>query len=289
MTLRSRDEADMKPEDRTDTGTEDAVVRRVRQVYGDIASGRGSGCCGPTGCCSAGLGGLEPLVGVPAGADLGLGCGAPVALLEPQPGETILDLGSGAGVDCFLAATAVGPSGHVIGVDMTPEMVERARSLAARQGITNVEFRQGRLEQLPVEDASVDAVTSNCVVNLVPDKARVFTEIARVLRPGGRLVISDIVLDGTLPAAVEQSVHAYAGCIAGAEQRSTYFDRLAAAGLREIEILEDVPFPAETLSGEIGRLLDVAGVDVDAVRQRVRSVTYRATKLEPCPQRRPRR
>ncbi len=150
--------------------------------------------------------GERELAAVPAEADLGLGCGAPIDHLELQPGETVLDLGSGPGLDALLAARQVGPTGRVIGVDMTPQMLERARATAARAGAAHVEFREGRLEALPVEDASVDAVTSNCVINLVPDKAAVFREIARVLRPGGRVVVADIVLERPLPEAVAKDV-----------------------------------------------------------------------------------
>jgi ubiquinone/menaquinone biosynthesis C-methylase UbiE len=218
---------------------------------------------------------------LPDAANLGLGCGAPLQNLELTAGETVLDLGSGAGIDALIAARAVGNEGRVIGVDMTPEMLAAARANAAAAGTTQVEFREGRLERLPVEDASVDAVTSNCVINLVPDKRAVFAEISRVLRPGGRLVISDIVLDGELPAAVRDSVMAYVGCVAGAERRDAYFRMLADAGLSDIEVLEDNDFletiekasPADVLS-----LMESVGVAREAVAGVVRSVTYRATR-----------
>ena len=172
------------------------LIEQVRDRYGSIASGKEKGCCGPT-CCapadavdpgalSTGIGySKDDLAAIPEEANLGLGCGAPLAFLDLQPGEVVLDLGSGAGMDAFLAARKVGRSGRVIGVDMTPEMLARARAAATRHGLAQVEFREGRLERLPVVDASVDAVTSNCVINLVPDKTAVFAEIARVLRPGG--------------------------------------------------------------------------------------------------------
>ncbi len=176
--------------------------------------------------------------------------------LELQTGETVVDLGSGAGIDALIAARKVGSGGKVIGIDMTPEMLDAARTNAARSGAEQVEFREGRLEDLPVDDASVDAVTSNCVINLVPDKSAVFAEIARVLRPGGRLVVSDIVLDGELPDVIRENVLAYVGCVAGAERRERYFEMLAEAGLGEVEILKDVDFlemtekasPAEVMS-----------------------------------------
>jgi arsenite methyltransferase len=267
----------------------ESIVEQVRARYGRIATGEVSGCgCG---CAAAeaiearvaegvGYAGAE-LAELPAEANLGLGCGAPIAVLAPQPGETVLDLGSGAGIDAFLAAPRVGPGGRVIGVDMTPEMIARARTAAARHGYANVEFREGRLEALPVADAVVDAVTSNCVINLVPDKPRVFREIARVLKPGGRLVISDIVLDRPLPEAIARDVYAYVGCVAGAIAREEYFAALVAAGLDEIEILRDVDYLAavgDALPEEITVLLARAGVTLDEVRGAVRSVTYRARR-----------
>jgi SAM-dependent methyltransferase len=265
----------------------DGVVREVRKKYGEIAKG-GGGCCGPSSCC----GPVEPasiavgyrkdeIQALPDGADLGLGCGAPIAQLGLRGGETVLDLGSGAGIDAFLAAREVGPEGRVIGVDMTPEMIERARANAAKVGATQVEFREGRLEALPVEDASIDAVTSNCVINLVPDKGRVFAEIARVLKPGGRLVISDIVLDGRLPERVEKDVYAYVGCISGAATRKDYFGQVRHAGLGEAEILKDVDYLAgleASAPQEAEALLERNGVCWEDLAGKVRSITFRARK-----------
>jgi ubiquinone/menaquinone biosynthesis C-methylase UbiE len=193
----------------------------------------------------------------------------------------VLDLGSGGGLDAFLAARAVGPSGRVIGVDMTPAMLERARANAQKGGFLNVEFREGRLEALPVEAASVDAVTSNCVVNLVPDKAAVFREIARVLKPGGRVVISDILLDGPLPESLARDVYAYVGCISGAALRRDYFAMLEAAGLRETAVLKDVDYLSaliEAAPAEADALLRRHGLGREAVAGLVRSVTYSARK-----------
>jgi SAM-dependent methyltransferase len=177
---------------------DDSIVQKVREKYGEIAEQSGSCCAPSTGssCCAPAEKASEKLgynpydlAALPEGSDLGLGCGAPIHHLKLQPGETVLDLGSGAGVDVFIAAQQVGSQGKAIGIDMTPQMLERARDNAAKGGFNNVEFRQGRLESLPVDDASVDAVTSNCVINLVPDKTQVFVEVARVLKPGGRLVV----------------------------------------------------------------------------------------------------
>jgi len=259
------------------------LVAKVRDRYGRIAASGGSGCCGDLSTATSlatALGYAESeLALLPVGADLGLGCGAPVALLDPRPGEVVLDLGSGAGIDALLAARAVGPTGRVVGVDMTDEMLDRARSNAARAGLDHVEFRRGRLENLPVETMSVDAVTSNCVINLVPDKSAVFREVVRVLRHGGRLVVSDIVLDGDLPDAVAGKVLAWVGCVAGAMRRERYFDLLTAAGLRDVEVLKDVDYLAIASTGlppELHGLLGASGVDPSSLEGIVRSVTYRA-------------
>ncbi len=258
---------------------EETIVDKVRERYGEFAK-RDSSCCG--GLSSQSLGyDAEELDALPAGADLGLGCGAPLGQLRLQPGETVLDLGSGGGIDVFLSARAVGPEGRAIGVDMTPEMLDRARKAAGEQGLDNVEFREGRLEELPVADATIDAVTSNCVINLVPDKPRVFREVARVLKPGGRLVISDLVLDGPLPESVEKDVYAYVGCVSGAALRETYFGWLADAGLADVEVLRDVDFLAglkEAAPDEASELLRRTGVVWADLAGRVRSVTYRARK-----------
>ncbi len=270
------------------TGPEaERIVKDVRARYGRIAE-QGTSCCGSL---SASCGSSEAVslqMGYSAeelaqagDANLGLGCGAPLRALDLQPGETVLDLGSGAGIDAFVAARQVGPQGRVIGVDMTPAMLERARAGAAGLGLQQVEFREGRLESLPLEDASVDAVTSNCVINLVPDKRQAFREIARVLRPGGRLVVSDIVLDGRLPEAVERNVLAYVGCIAGAAQRAEYFAGLAAAGLGQITILSDVDYLQKLQAAapeEVRALAEQAGVQPEQVAGIVRSLTYRAVK-----------
>lgn len=179
----------------------------------------------------------EEIEAAPEGANLGLGCGNPVALASLKPGEVVLDLGSGAGFDAFLAAHAVGLTGRVIGVDMTAEMIAKARENALKADAGNVEFRQGTIENLPVEDASVDVVISNCVINLSPDKSRVFGEAFRVLRPGGRLMIADLVSLGELPASVQGNLAAYVGCIAGVSMKADYLRMLGEAGFDRVEVV----------------------------------------------------
>ena len=265
------------------------MVEAVRERYGRIAEGKEAGCCGPEGVCGSAEGATalgigykpEDLAQVPEEANLGLGCGAPLGFLGLKPGEAVLDLGSGPGLDALLAARQVGPGGRVIGVDMTRAMVEKARAAAGRLGLDHVEFRLGRLESLPLPHESVDAVTSNCVINLVPDKRRVFAEVARVLRKGGRLVISDIVLDGVLPAEVEKDVMAYVGCISGAAQREEYFSLVREAGLREVTVLRDVDYVAamqQVAPAEVQAVLGRTRVPLADVLGKVRSVTFRAVK-----------
>ncbi|MFB3880691.1 MAG: arsenite methyltransferase [Armatimonadota bacterium] len=228
----------------------------VKERYGAIAEGAQQGCCGESGTCGNAAGLAErlgyseaDLSAVPEGANLGLGCGNPIALASIQPGETVLDLGSGAGFDAFLAADRVGPAGQVIGVDMTPEMIAQARSNAAKGDYANVEFRLGDIENLPVADASVDLVISNCVLNLVPDKAQAFREIVRVLKPGGRLAVSDIVLDGPLPEALKGDENGYCSCVSGALQRGEYLSKMEAAGLREVTVVSEAD-AAALLAGD---------------------------------------
>jgi len=265
----------------------DTIRTAVRERYAEIARAGTpvpeAGCCGPTPAVIAERLGYraEDIAAVPEGANLGLGCGAPLAHAALRPGETVLDLGSGAGFDAFLAARAVGDSGRVIGVDMTPEMLARARRNATAAGVRNVEFREGRIEALPVDDASVDVVISNCVINLVPDKPAAYREVARVLRPGGRLVVSDIVLDAPLPAAIAGSVAALTGCVAGAALRADYLAAIAAAGLVSIEVVGDAGFGALVLDmvpEGLARQAHEAGIDVRAVAETVRSVKIRACK-----------
>lgn len=218
------------------TATEDireAVRRRYAGIARDGAADVATGVAHAVGYSDT------DLAAVPAGANLGLGCGNPVALASLRPGEVVLDLGSGAGFDAFLAARAVGSTGRVIGVDMTTEMVEKARANAATVGLANVEFRLGAIESLPVDDAAVDVIISNCVINLVPDKARVFAEAHRVLRPGGRLLISDLVRLGELPGSVRDSIAAYVGCIAGVSLKGDYIALLRSAGFGRVEVVQE--------------------------------------------------
>lgn len=230
----------------------DKVIKKaVKKYYGSLAKSQVGSCCAPStcqpGCCSPqtaearGLAGrlydeeqLKNLTEGVTGASLG--CGNPTALAELRDGETVLDLGSGGGLDCFLAAEKVGARGKVIGLDMTPEMIGLARENAARMAAGNVEFRLGEMEHMPVEDSSVDVIISNCVINLSPDKDAVFRECLRVLKPGGRLFISDIVTNGELPSEVRGSLEEWAACIAGALPREEYQAKLRAAGFKEVTI-----------------------------------------------------
>jgi len=193
--------------------------------------------------------------------DISLGCGNPLAISELQPGEVVLDLGSGGGIDCFLAAKQVGPEGKVIGLDMTPEMIKLARRNAKKVGATNVDFRYGEMEEIPLPDQSVDAVISNCVINLSPDKDAVFREVFRILRPGGRMNVSDIVVDGELPQPIRDSLNAWAGCVAGALDESEYLSKISAAGFEDVQVLSrDYSEIGETAEWEDLQLL-VAGPD----------------------------
>ena len=212
------------------------VREAVRRRYGAVAAGATTA---PTAERIARTVGYteNQLDAVPEGANLGLGCGNPVALASLRPGEVVLDLGSGAGFDAFLAARAVGSAGRVIGVDMTEEMIAKARANAVKAGLPNVEFRLGTIEALPVDDASVDAIISNCVINLSPDKPAVFREAFRVLRPGGRLMLSDLVALGELPASVRQSMAAYVGCVAGVSLKDEYLAMLRMAGFDRVDVV----------------------------------------------------
>ncbi len=282
-----------------DKGTDEKIKEAVRQTYGGIARrfeeapaadglrqvaccgpaqkadetpaqsmGKGASCCGPSEGAveiASGAAALYPgeeLAGLPdsvTGASLG--CGNPMALGELQPGEVVLDLGSGGGIDCFLAAKRVGPEGRVIGLDMTPDMIKLARKNAKKIGADNVDFRYGEMEDMPLPGESVDAIISNCVVNLSPDKDAVFGEAFRVLRPGGRMMISDVVVDGELPRSIREQLDAWAGCIAGALDESVYLDKIRAAGFERVEVVWRSSPPADQIVDDAEMQLVVVGPD----------------------------
>jgi arsenite methyltransferase len=245
------------------TTDELTVHEVVRERYGRLAvAGQDDGCCGSEGgCCGDTVidVSLDTLYGDLYTADtswlppdvtgLSLGCGDPITLAGLEPGQVVLDLGSGGGIDCFMAARQVGPAGRVIGVDMTPEMLATANRNKVQVGLENVEFRQGLIEDLPVEDDSVDVIISNCVINLSPDKAAVFREAYRVLRPGGRLAVSDMMTVGRFAPAERADLSAWAGCVTGAEDVSIYVAAMRAAGFDEISIVDKAE-PAVELAGK---------------------------------------
>ena len=257
----------------------------VQEHYAERAR-QSDSCCAPdsaSACCDSKnvLYPEELLTALPDDvANFSLGCGDPITLAELQPGQTVLDLGSGGGLDCFLAAKKVGESGHVIGVDMTPEMLEKARASAKRMGVTNVEFRQGFLEDLPVDDNSIDVVISNCVINLSPDKDKVFNEVFRVLAPGGKLAVSDIVTDGPLPEAIKQSLSMWAGCVAGAVDAKDYIAMMETAGFTDITVTPTF-FDKETVDEaikEVGDQIDLTTVSQDELYKTVYSARITARK-----------
>ena len=256
----------------------------VREKYGKIAQ-RGTSCCGPVNSCCGGeavsttinkeIGYSErEMAEVPKGSNLGLGCGNPLAFASLKEGQTVLDLGSGAGFDCFLASPRVGDGGKVIGVDMTPTMIEKARANAGGGGFDNVEFRLGEINNLPVADNVVDIVISNCVINLVPDKKRAFAETFRVLKPGGRIMISDIVLLEELPDSVRDSVEAYAGCLGGAIMKDEYLDAIEEAGFTDVQVLEETIFPVEDMLHDpaAGIVIENLKIPKDSIERIARSV-----------------
>jgi arsenite methyltransferase len=255
---------------------EDKTRREVREGYAKIA--KEGLCCSPTPSCSSSSSTYEEqskhacmqigytdeeLQSVPAGAHLSLGCGNPVALASLEEGETVIDLGAGAGIDCFLAAKKVGEKGRVIGVDMTPEMIDKARDNAEQGNYHNVEFRLGEIENLPVADNTADVVISNCVINLSPNKKRVFEEAFRALKPGGRLMVSDMVLLKDLPAAVKQGAHP-ASCVRGAMLKAEYLDTVRQAGFRDVEVTMETQQSFEEAANDPAARVIVANPDRDA-------------------------
>ena len=239
------------------------IKDHVKKRYGKIAQTRKS-CCSSS-CCETstkdvalqiGYSGAD-LKNIPDSAVMGLGCGNPTALAKLKEGETILDLGSGGGIDVFLAAAKVGKRGKAIGVDMTEEMIDRARATASKHGYRNVEFRLGEIENLPLEDNSVDVVVSNCVINLSSDKLKVFQEAHRVLRPGGRIMISDLVTEGKLPEKVRRSFDAWAGCIAGAMEKTEYLDTIRKAGFVGVKIISESAYDIDVSTELKGKMSSV--------------------------------
>ena len=285
----------------TDKPTQPDVRSYVREHYGQIAENfqsKASSCgCGTTSssCCgtsdaseSEGIG-VDKLYTIPEVNELpedvtglSLGCGDPVTLASLLPGQVVLDLGSGGGIDCFLAAKKVGPTGRVIGVDMTPAMLEKARLNRQKVGLDNVEFRLGEIEHLPVADSTVDVIISNCVINLSPDKPQVFREAFRALKPGGKLAVSDIVTDGPLPEAIKKSLSSWAGCVAGALDVTDYLAAIQAAGFTDAE-LTPVYLPHEMVDDaakQLGEGIDLSQVSGDSLYKAVFSAKIRARKPE---------
>lgn len=257
---------------------EKEIKKIVKEGYAKVAK-QGVSCCSSGSCCppSNSARNISKTVGysdaemnaVPEGANLGLGCGNPVAIASLKEGDVVLDLGSGAGFDAFLAAQRVGKAGRVIGVDMTPEMLEKARTNAKKGGYENVEFRSGEIENLPIEDSSIDVIISNCVINLSPDKESVFKESFRVLKPGGRLMVSDLVLVKDLPDAVRKSVEAYVGCLAGAVMKDDYLRFIENVGFHDIKIISQNGYPVDAMvSGEVIKDIEnsIVSIKIHAVK-----------------------
>ena len=271
----------------------DTMKQRVKEGYAKIAQ-KGSSCCPGSTCCgSSNAKTISKTVGytdkelsvVPEGSNLGLGCGNPVALASLKKGETVLDLGSGAGFDAFLAAKKVGGTGRVIGVDMTPDMIKRAKENGHKGNYANVEFRLGEIEKLPVDSGSIDIIISNCVINLSMDKQTVFKEAFRVLRPGGRLMVSDLVLLKDLPDSIKKSIEAYIGCLAGASMKDKYIEFIKKAGFKDIKILSQDIYPIEAMANDatikvvIGNS-QLENTDIKKLESSVASIKIYALKKE---------
>lgn len=289
-----------------DTGPESAVGEQsASSCCGPSPSSttrQRASCCGPSqavevnpsaGCCgssqaaelttaAARFYSSDELAGLPdTVTDASLGCGNPIAIAELKPGEVVLDLGSGGGIDCFLAAKRVGPRGRVIGLDMTPDMIRLAQRNAKKVGAKNVEFRYGEMEDMPLPDESVDAIISNCVINLSPDKDAVFHEAFRVLRPEGRISVSDVVVDGDLPKPIRDNMNAWAGCLAGALDESAYLAKLRAAGFEDVQVISRDYAIADQFA-EAEDLLAGSGISAGQLAQKVASIKVRAYKPAGC-------
>jgi len=272
---------------------DDDIRKAVREGYGRIAEQsdsccgaevQASSCCGPETSCGCGssantfskvMGYTDSELGsIPEGANLGLGCGNPTALASLKEGDVVLDLGSGAGIDCFLAAAAVGKTGKVIGVDMTPAMLQKARENARKGAFGNVEFRLGEIEHMPVADNSIDVIISNCVINLSPDKKQVFGEAYRVLKTSGRIMVSDIVLLKELPDDIKSSMDAYVGCVAGAETKENYLAVIESAGFTDIKIVGELSTKGMWNSAATADADQV----IDTITSSISSIKVSATK-----------
>lgn len=266
--------------------TELEIKNTVKEKYGAIAdqskTQNASSCCGATNCCSDGSASLmaddyHSLQGYHPGADLGLGCGLPTEFAQIKKGDTVIDLGSGAGNDCFIARAIVGETGKVIGIDFTEKMIQKARQNAEKLNFNNVEFRQGDIDNMPVTSNKADVIVSNCVLNLVPNKHKVFSEIFRVLKPGAHFSISDIVLEGELPGNWKQVAELYAGCISGAIQKNDYLAIIEEAGFTSITIQKEkeITLPVELLSNYFSQE-EIS--DYKAGNNRIKSITVYADK-----------
>ncbi len=279
---------------------EQTIKKAVRKRYGKIARNSGS-CCGPkanipaqSSSCCGNVNSLEivsknigydddEINSVPEGSNLGLGCGNPTAHASIKEGETVLDLGSGAGFDCFLAAKKVGETGKVIGVDMTQDMLDKARENAIQGNYSNVEFRLGEIENLPVSDNSVDLIISNCVINLSTNKERVFQEAYRVLKPGGRMFISDIVILEDLPEYIRDNINSYIGCVSGAVLKGKYLDIIKKAGFNDVEIQSETSFPTEFITSDVVakeyiEKFDISLEQVEGIAKTIVSIKVKSTK-----------
>lgn len=278
------------------------IKENVKNRYGQLAAQSGGGCCSPsvaqepaTSCCGSAestqdkmskLVGYtdEELASLPDGANLGVGCGNPLAFAAVKEGDTVVDLGSGAGIDCFLAAKRVGESGKVIGIDMTPEMLAKARANAEQGGYSNVEFREGEIESLPIEDNSVDVIISNCVINLSPEKDKVFAEMHRVLKPGGKFFVSDIVLRRALPESILNSQAAYAACVAGALLKEDYIGIPESLGFTDLDVMSEATYPLDvltedpTVSGLLANMENVSEEEFNHAADAVASIKLTGTK-----------